>query len=70
MGYFTVNPFNTENEFFDEAYLDSIPAVVETDHLRVVRFDEPLQIGINGMKGIGVVLKPTAIGDLENDSPL
>ena len=69
VGYFTVNPFNTENEFFDEAYLDSIPAVVETDHLRVVRFDEPLQIGINGMKGIGVVLKPTAIGDLENDSP-
>lgn len=35
-----------------------MPAVYESENIRIVRFDSDLPIGINGMKGEGVVLKP------------
>lgn len=35
-----------------------MPAEEETEFIRVVRFDEPLTIAINGMKSKGVVMKP------------
>lgn len=54
VGYFTVDPA-AGNGFFNEEYLDSLPAVYEKDQLRVVEFDTPLHIAINGKKGKGVV---------------
>lgn len=59
VGYFTVNPYSGDG-IFDMAYLDSRGAAFESRHVRVVRFDSPLRIGIDGRRGVGVVLKPDA----------
>ena len=56
VGYFTVNPFKGDG-WFDEAYLDALPAVEETDYLRHVRFDHPIVIKMDGKRSLGVVLK-------------
>ena len=53
VGYFTINPFKGDG-WFDEGYLNSLPAVEETEYLRYVRFDKPVVI----KKSLGVVLKP------------
>ncbi|MDE6418397.1 MAG: phosphoenolpyruvate synthase [Duncaniella sp.] len=45
-------------DLYDVAFLDAQPAVYESDFLRIVTFDNPLIIGVNGLKGTGVVLKP------------
>jgi hypothetical protein len=38
--------------------LDSMPAIDETEHVRHVRFDQPLKIMMDGKKQTGVVLLP------------
>lgn len=58
VGYFSINPFLQNDGLFDEEYLNSQPAVYETEYLRHVRFPSPVIIKINGKKKIGVVLKP------------
>jgi hypothetical protein len=35
-----------------------MPAIYESEFIRIVKFAQPLSIGINGRKGIGVVAKP------------
>ena len=57
VGYFTVNPFIQGEGLFDEKYLNSQPAVQETEYLRHVRFETPIVIKIDGKKNLGVVLK-------------
>lgn len=57
VGYFTINPFKGDG-WFDEAFLNSQPAVVETEYLRHVHFDTPITIKMDGKKSLGVVLKP------------
>ena len=57
VGYFTINPFKGDG-WFDEGYLNSLPAVEETEYLRHVRFDKPVVIKMDGKKSLGVVLKP------------
>ncbi|MDE6153540.1 MAG: PEP/pyruvate-binding domain-containing protein, partial [Muribaculaceae bacterium] len=57
VGYFTINPFSHDG-VYDIDMLDAMTAVFETDFIRVVKFDAPLVIGINGRKGVGVVQKP------------
>ena len=59
VGYFTIDQA-AGNGFFDAAYLDTMPAVYESDYVRIVEFDTPLPIGINGKTGVGVVAKPGA----------
>lgn len=56
VGYFTVNPFG-HDDFFDCAYLDSLPAEYESENLRLVSFPQPIMIGIDGKKGRGIVKK-------------
>ena len=56
VGYFTVDPSNG-NGYYDIDFLDSLPAKYESDSLRVVEFDSPLTIAINGRKGQGIVKK-------------
>ena len=58
VGYFTVNAPKNEG-YYDVDYLDSLPAVYESDHIRVVAFDQPLRIAINGRRSAGVVDKPS-----------
>ena len=56
VSYFTVNPYKQDG-LFDEAWLNSLPAVEETDHVRHVRLDSPCIIKVDGMKKKGVVEK-------------
>jgi hypothetical protein len=57
VGYFTVNPFKGDG-WFDESFLNALPAVQETDFVRHVRFEKPIVIKMDGKRGLGVVLKP------------
>ena len=56
VGYFTINPSSSDG-IYDVDYLNSLPAAYESDDVRIVIFEKPLLIGINGMKGVGVVAK-------------
>ena len=58
VGYFTVNPYLEDGGNFDEVFLNSFPAIYESQYLRHVRFDKPIVIKINGKKKYGVVMKP------------
>lgn len=55
--YMTINP-SIDDGFYDEAFLNNMPAVDETDFLRHVSFKEPCTIIVNGMKRIGAIIKP------------
>lgn len=57
VGYFTIDPAGG-NGYIDIGYLDSLPAEEETEGLRIVRFEDPLTIAINGRKSKGIVKKP------------
>lgn len=57
VGYFTVNPYMGEG-VFDVEFLNSLPALFETDHIRCVSFSEPLTIQIDGKNSKGAVFKP------------
>lgn len=56
VGYFTINP-SIGDGAFDEDYLNSLPAVEETNFVRHVRLPKPLTVMMDGKKKIGVVLK-------------
>ncbi len=57
VGYFTINPFSGDG-LYDTDYLNKQPAVYESEHIRIVHFDRPLTVAIDGRKGAGVVFKP------------
>ena len=57
VGYFTIDPSSNDG-IYDVEYLNRRPAIYESDFIRIVKFDSPLVIGINGRKGEGVVVKP------------
>ena len=59
VGYFTINP-SSKGCLFDDEYLNRLNAEQETDFLRVVRFERPVIVKINGKKSIGIVIKPDA----------
>lgn len=48
VGYMTVNPYAGDGTL-DFARLDAMPAVSESEYIRHVRFDEPLEICIDGI---------------------
>lgn len=64
VAYFTVDTARKRDadaevtDLYDVAFLDAMPAVYESEFMRIVTFDEPLVIGVNGLKGTGVVVKP------------
>ena len=55
--YFTVG-LPGDGGMVDMDFLNGMPACYESENLRVVRFDSPLTVAVNGLKGKGVVLKP------------
>lgn len=57
VGYFTVNAYRNDG-VYNQAYLDSLPAVHETKFLRHVHFDRPLIVKMDGKKNLGVVMMP------------
>ena len=58
VGYFTINPFINEG-YYNVDFLNSLKVVYEDSFIRHVRFDNPLEIMIDGKKHRGVILKPT-----------
>ena len=56
VGYFTINPFKGEG-WFDESYLNQMPAIEETEYLRHVRLESPMIIKMDGKRSLGVVMK-------------
>lgn len=60
VGYFTLNP-QIKDCLYDEDFLNHQEAVQETQFLRVVRFEQPLTVKINGRKSEGIVIKPSEI---------
>ena len=57
VGYFTINPSSSDG-IYDIDFLNKLDATYESEFVRIVKFDQPLSIGINGLKGVGVVAKP------------
>ena len=56
VGYLTIDG-GTSREVFDRAWLDTLPAVWESDLVRHVHSDTPFTIKMDGLHGIGVVEK-------------
>ena len=59
VGYFTVNPDAGEG-FVDWDWLAAQPAVEEASCVRLLHFDQPIVVKMNGKTNQGVILKPTA----------
>ena len=57
VGYFTINPY-ADDGFFDEAWLNALPATSETERIRHVRLPDPLVVKMDGRHSLGVVMKP------------
>lgn len=57
IGYFTVKQ-NTENEFVNWEWLGSRKPHKKKKFTRLLRFDKPLEIRMNGHSGTGIILKP------------
>lgn len=57
VGYFNINPY-TDIGFFRNDLLDAMPAMEETEYIRLIRFPRPLKIMMDGKKQEGVVQLP------------
>ena len=57
IGYFTVNPHNNQG-FLDWDWLLSRKTLHQLNYTKLIRFDKPLVIKINGHQNKGVILKP------------
>ena len=57
VGYFTINAYMNDG-IYDQAFLNTQPAVEETTYLRHVHFDTPLVVKMDGKKKTGVVMMP------------
>lgn len=55
VGYINVNPYTRRRDYLDTDVLDSLPAVNETEYVRHVRFDNELQICIDGRQNRAMV---------------
>lgn len=60
VGYFTINPYIGDGHF-DIKYLNSLPSLLKGDLVRHVRFNNALNICIDGKKSIGILYKPDDI---------
>lgn len=54
VGYFTIRPYANDG-FFDEQRINSLPAVYESEYLRLVKFEKPLLIVMDGRNQKGRV---------------
>ncbi len=55
VAYFTVNDFLGDS-IYREELMNQMPAVCETQHVRHVRFPEPLVVKVDGMKKEGIII--------------
>jgi hypothetical protein len=57
VGYFTINDYRGDG-IYRHDLLDELPAIMETEHVRVVQPPRQITIKIDGMKKEGVILVP------------
>lgn len=57
IGYFGLGD-NDPSTFIDQSWLDQHPAATETEFVRHLAFDQPVEIVLNSRTGQGVILKP------------
>lgn len=57
VAYFTINDYIGDG-LYRQDWLNKQPAAIETQHVRVVHFDSPIAIKVDGMKKEGLVLMP------------
>ncbi len=57
VGYFTLNP-EFGDGFVDWEWLSAQPAMAEEGHVRLLEFESPLTVRMNGRRSEGVILKP------------
>jgi hypothetical protein len=60
VGYFTINPY-IKDGFYDIEFLNQTQAVYEDEAIRVVHFESPVVIKIDGKKSLGILYKPEKI---------
>ena len=58
VGYFTINAYMNDG-IYNQDFLNTQPAVEETQFLRHVHFERPIVIKMDGKKKIGVVMMPS-----------
>ena len=49
-----------DGSLIDDEYLASRPSSYESENVRIIDFDTPLTVAINGRKSLGIVMKPDA----------
>ncbi len=57
--YITINPIKGEGTF-NVSYLDSMPALFDSEYIRHVRADSPFDVRIDGRSGKGIISLPEA----------
>lgn len=57
VGYFTINAYMNDG-IYNQSFLNALPAAEETEHLRHVRFEQPITVKMDGKKKLGVVMMP------------
>jgi CheY-like chemotaxis protein len=57
IGYFTINPYINEG-FYNVDFLNQQGSVYEDESVRHIRFDDPLEIMVDGKRHRGVIMKP------------
>ena len=57
VGYFTTDP-ELGDGFVDWAWLAAQPATAEDGHVRLLEFEKPLVVRMNGRRSEGIILKP------------
>ncbi|MBQ4393890.1 MAG: phosphoenolpyruvate synthase [Paludibacteraceae bacterium] len=55
VGYMNIDPWAREEDMFDIAVLDALPAVEETDLVRHIRLDKPLEMYIDGFNNKALI---------------
>ena len=55
VGYMNIDPWARPTDIYDFAFLDNLPAVEETDLVRHVRLDKPLEMYIDGFANKALV---------------
>jgi len=67
VGYMTVNP-TAGGGFVDWEWLAAQPVASETEHLRHIRLEEPIEIRLDGRTRRGMILKPAAASSPPSES--
>jgi hypothetical protein len=58
IAYFTI-PYNPAKGFIDWPWIEEQTIIKETEHLRLIHFDKPMSIKMDGRTSQGVILKPS-----------